>query len=493
MIQPNSLDPKLRKEWKLRYWILSGYAVPVLLLIASAGITVYQVRRTTALVAEVDRSALVDERLGKIGIAVQEMSRAVRGYLLEQNSVSVQSFEDGIAAYQRALDDLEILIINEQQKVKLSELNTQVLELEKLNQRLIDLAGVGQVPEAIALWKQDGGRSQIENITTLLEEMDLAQEKIVSDNQIVQNQALEALQYFIGGAAGLSLLLSSLIGIWLVLKASRQMNDSASTIASSTTQIAATVEQQERIAQQQAASVNETTTTMDELGTSSRQSAEQAEVAAAGAQQALELAEGGTRAVDRTLQGMGTLREKVGAIADQIMRLSEQTSQIGSISGLVSDLANQTNMLALNAAVEAVRAGEHGKGFAVVSGEIRKLADQSKQSAEKINALVADIQNAINSTVMATDEGTKTVEEGVRIARETAEAFVGVADAVNNVVLNSQQISLNVKQQAVAIQQVVTAMNSLNAAAQESANGISQVKLGTQQLNQAAVGLQTVI
>jgi methyl-accepting chemotaxis protein len=232
---------------------------------------------------------------------------------------------------------------------------------------------------------------------------------------------------------------------------------------------------------------------MDELGASSRQSSEQAEAAAAGAQQALKLAEGGTRAVERSLDGMNALREKVEAIADQILRLSEQTSQIGGISGLVSDLANQTNMLALNAAVEAVRAGEHGKGFAVVSGEIRKLADQSKKSAEKINALVADIQTAINSTVMVTDEGTKTVEEGVKIAEETSDAFAGVADAVNNVVLNSQQISLNVKQQAVAIQQVVSAMNSLNTGAQETANGVSQIKIGTHQLNESAMLLKNAI
>ncbi|HEY9659250.1 MAG TPA: methyl-accepting chemotaxis protein, partial [Allocoleopsis sp.] len=243
----------------------------------------------------------------------------------------------------------------------------------------------------------------------------------------------------------------------------------------------------------QAVSVNQTTTTLDELGASSRQSAEQAEAAVSGARQALVLAGDGTKAVERTMEGMGNLKQKVGAIADQILRLSEQTSQIGSISGLVSDLANQTNMLALNAAVEAVRAGEHGKGFAVVAAEIRKLADQSRNSAEKIGALVTDIQNAINSTVMATDEGTKTVEEGVRIAQQTADSFSGVADAVNNVVLNSQQISLNVKQQAIAVQQVVDAMNSLNIAAKETATGIGQIRVGTQRLNEAAQELKAVV
>jgi methyl-accepting chemotaxis protein len=190
---------------------------------------------------------------------------------------------------------------------------------------------------------------------------------------------------------------------------------------------------------------------------------------------------------------MSNLKIKVTSMQGQIMQLSEQTDQIGSISTLVSDLANQTNMLALNAAVEAVRAGENGKGFAVVAAEIRKLADQSKKSAEKINLLVIDIQRAINSTIMVTDEGTKTVEAGVNIAEETSQAFAGVANAINNVVLSSQQISLNAKQQVIAIEQVVDAMNSLNQAASQAATGISQTKLGTQKLNTAALELKSVV
>ena len=242
-----------------------------------------------------------------------------------------------------------------------------------------------------------------------------------------------------------------------------------------------------------AASVNETTTTMDELGASSQQSAEQAEASAAGAHQALALSEDGTRAVRQTLDGMSTLKEKVEAIAEQILRLSEQTSQIGGISDIVGNLANQTNMLALNAAVEAARAGEHGKGFGVVAGEIRKLADQSKKSAQKINDLVKDIQAAINTTVMVTDEGTKNVDAGMKLAQGTAEAFIGVADSINNVFLNSQQISLNAKQQAIAIHQVVEAMNAINLGAKESTSGVTQVRVSTQQLNEAAHKLKALV
>ena len=236
------------------------------------------------------------------------------------------------------------------------------------------------------------------------------------------------------------------LGIVLSFSLSQPISSAVSSIASTSAEMAAMVEQYERVTSQQAAAVSETTATMDELEASFRQSADQAEMAATRARQALTLTEEGTSAVNQTLEGMSSLKSKVEAIAEQILRLSEQTSQIGNITNLVSELANQTNLLALNAAVEAARAGEHGKGFAVVAAEIRKLADQSKKSAERINTLVLDIQNATNATVMATEEGTKTVEVGTRLTHRTAEVFDGLAESITNVSESSQQTLLNVKQ-----------------------------------------------
>jgi methyl-accepting chemotaxis protein len=294
--------------------------------------------------------------------------------------------------------------------------------------------------------------------------------------------------------ATLSLNLGALVFAWFVLRAvTTTLNSSTSAVAASSTQIASSVEQQERFLSEQAASVNETTATVEELGASSRQAAEQAEASSAGAKQAIALSEEGTRAVSRTLDGIDELREKVGAIADKIMQLSEQTAQISSISDLVSDIASQTNMLSLNAAVEAARAGEHGKGFAVVAGEVRKLADQSKRSAEKINGLVGEIQASINSTIMVTDEGTKTAVEGKKLAEETAESFEGIVNAVNNVFLNSQQIVLSAKQQAVAVQQAVSAMNAINLGSRETAAGVVQVKAATFELASTAQQLKAMV
>jgi len=315
---------------------------------------------------------------------------------------------------------------------------------------------------------------------------------ITNDTKNIFAPQTELLYALIAGV-GMTAAVVSAIAIFLARRTTRSVNEIVRAIASSSSQIAVTVEQQERIASQQLYAVDRTATTMDELGESSKACAEQAEAAAFGATQALKLTAGGSQAVDNTLKEMATLTKNVAAIQTQILRLSEQTDRIGNISSLVSDLANQTNMLAINAAVEAVRAGESGKGFAVVANEIRKLGDQSKESAIKINALVADIQKAISSTAMVTGDGTKTVENGVKLARKTADSFAGVAEAIDRIVLNSKQIYFTARNQAIAIEDVVEAVNSLNLAAQETASGISQVKLGISQLNQAAQNLKSVV
>lgn len=365
-------------------------------------------------------------------------------------------------------------------------------KLLKMEKQAFDLMHQGRYEAATNLLLSSEYEQQKKIYSQGLEEATTALKKYVeADIQAKSQQAFSAI-VIIGMAFGI--LLFAWIAVLRMMKHYIQViNDAGIVISTTSTEIAATVEQQEHTVTQQAASVNQTTTTMDELGASSRASAEQAEASASGARQALMLSESGTQAVQQTMEGMSTLKEKVGAIAEQIIRLSEQTSQIGNVSDLVGSLARQTNMLALNAAVEAARAGEHGKGFGVVAGEIRKLADQSKQSAEKINVLVADIQAAINTTVMVTDEGTKKVDQGIELAQGTAESFTGVADAINNVFLNSQQISLSAKQQAIAIQQVLDAMNSVNLGAKESASGISQVKVSTQQLKEAAQKLKAVV
>ncbi|NER83057.1 MAG: hypothetical protein F6K42_26580, partial [Leptolyngbya sp. SIO1D8] len=197
--------------------------------------------------------------------------------------------------------------------------------------------------------------------------------------------------------------------------------------------------------------------------------------------------------VSKSKEGMFVLETKMGAITEQIVNLSTQAKKIGTISQLVSEFANQTNMLALNSSVEAARAGEHGQGFAIVADEIRKLADQSQSSAEEINQLSEVIQKAIHTTITASEEGTKTVEASVQIAQHTETSFNVIKDTVSQVVLNNQQMSQNFKQQVSAIQEVVEAMECIDRGARETATGLSQTKAGTAHLNEVSITLKNMV
>ncbi len=151
--------------------------------------------------------------------------------------------------------------------------------------------------------------------------------------------------------------------------------------------------------------------------------------------------------VQTNIEKMMVLKQRIQIIAELILELSEYIQQIGSIIGLVEDIAEQTNMLALNAAVEAARAGEHGKGFAVVAGEIRKLADESKQATTKISSLINDIQHTTNSTVMATEEGSKEIESGVKLAGNIEENFNVLNEAVAGLMQFVENVSFSLENQ----------------------------------------------
>lgn len=283
------------------------------------------------------------------------------------------------------------------------------------------------------------------------------------------------------------------LGVVLLRKITTSISNLVSNIGGFSSEAIATIDQQEHIANQQLSAVQETTVTMDQLSSSSQQSSRQAEAAVAGAKQALDRIEQGNQAVGRVLDEMDLLKARVDEITQQILSLSQQTHQIGSISDVVNDLSNQTNMLALNAAVEAVRAGEHGKGFGVVAAEIRKLSNDSRQSSEKINTLVQDIQQLIESTVLVTKRGSKNVESGVEISQQTAQVFLDVAESMQNIVEGSQSIAMVSQQQALATEQVNQAMNNLTQGANETAQGINQIKVGSERLNDAAYKLKEIL
>ena len=167
-------------------------------------------------------------------------------------------------------------------------------------------------------------------------------------------------------------------------------------------------------------------------------------------------------AVKANIEKMIVMKQRIQIIAELILELSEYIQQIGSIIGLVEDIAEQTNMLALNAAVEAARAGEHGKGFAVVAGEIRKLADESKQATTKIASLINDIQHTTNSTVMATEEGTKEIESAVKLASEIENSYIVLNKTVDSLKKLAENVAGSSENQSRISDTAIHTINDLN-------------------------------
>ncbi len=151
--------------------------------------------------------------------------------------------------------------------------------------------------------------------------------------------------------------------------------------------------------------------------------------------------------ISANAEKMVVLRQKIQMIAELVLELSEHTQQIGNSISVVDDIAEQTNMLALNAAVEAARAGEHGKGFAVVAGEIRKLADESKQAITKITSLTSSIQYTTNSTVMATEEGSKEIESVVKDINSLATDSDTLLNLIKEILGSLEILNQNAKKQ----------------------------------------------
>jgi methyl-accepting chemotaxis protein len=272
-----------------------------------------------------------------------------------------------------------------------------------------------------------------------------------------------------------------------------QIREAANSLGSAAAEILAATTQQASGASEQAAAVSQTTTTVDEVKAITEQASMRVQEVASASQRTVETARAGQRAVQETIESMTMIRERVEGIAENILALSDQTQQIGEIIATVNEIAAQSNMLALNASVEAARAGEHGKGFAVVAMEVRNLAEQSRQATAQVKAILSEIQRATNSTVMATEEGTKGVERGVQLSSQAREAIEQLAAVINESAQIATQVVVGGRQQQTGIEQIATAMQNINQANIQNLASTRQAEKSAQSLNELARQLNETV
>ncbi len=261
---------------------------------------------------------------------------------------------------------------------------------------------------------------------------------------------------------------------------------SASEISSSVTQLAAS-------AAETSTSVGETTTTLEEVRQTSQLANQKAQQVSTSAQQSAQIAQSGRKATEDTVAGMSRIREQMASIADSIVKLSEQSQAIGGIISTVSDLADQSNLLAVNASIEATKAGEQGKGFTVVAQEIRSLAEQSKQATTQVQTILNNIQKATGAAVMATEQGTRAVETGMKQATGAGESIQILAKNIVEAAQAMGQIAVSSQEQVVGMNQIAEAMESIRLASTQNVDSSNQLELSAQNLQELGHRLKQLV
>ncbi len=272
-----------------------------------------------------------------------------------------------------------------------------------------------------------------------------------------------------------------------------QTRSVAESLNAATAEILASTQQQAASTAEQAAAVQQANATMTELSQSGTQISERARQVAASAEATTSASNAGLQSVQASTATMGSIREQAEAVADNVIALSEKTQAIGEIIATVNDIAEQSHLLALNAAIEAAAAGESGRSFAVVAAEMKNLADQSRQATVQVRAILGDIQKAITSSVMLTEEAVKRVEAGRQQSDVADQTIRALSDNIQQSVQAFQQIVAGSSQQQIGFEQVTQAFRNIGVATQQTATSTRQSEKAAVNLNALAQQLRATV
>jgi methyl-accepting chemotaxis protein len=273
----------------------------------------------------------------------------------------------------------------------------------------------------------------------------------------------------------------------------KEVGQASSQVAAAATQVAASAEESASSAASQTQQTSQVAAAIEEMSSSVVEVAKKGNMATDFSAKTTNLANEGSQAIEKTIHAIDGIATEVKRTATVITELGARSEQIGKVIGVINDIADQTNLLALNAAIEAARAGEHGRGFAVVADEVRKLAERTQTATKEVADSIRQIQEGTTSAVSAMKQGEKTVASGVELASASNEAMRQIVSGQSSLDSTIREIAAAAEQQSQASTQIASAVSTINEGTKQGQVAAQQSASAAESLSESAERLHSLV
>jgi CHASE3 domain sensor protein/ABC-type transporter Mla subunit MlaD len=420
-----------------------------------------------------------------------------RNYLLTGNDASLEPYRQAQSGLAKELELLrEHLSASAEQTEQLRHLETlKALVEQKLTtmRNTLEVRRTQGAEAALASDNAGEGTRLMTHVQSVLVDLRQNEEKQLSANEVkaaAEEQGLE--KFFWIDGIGL-LVICGVIALVIGRNLERRLHNAIAQMQGSSTELNSAASQQVTGAREQASATTEISTTVKELLATSRQIATSAQQVSRVADETAGAARNGNDTVHRAQEAIDAVSRQVDTIVNHMLELGKRSQEIGGILDIINEMAEQTNILAINATIESAGAGEHGKRFAVVAEEIRKLADRVGGATKDIRSLIDEIRAASNTTIMATEDGSKAVQSSAKQFGDVAGSFRRIAELVRTNLDVAREIEMSTQQQTTAVEQVNTAIQEVAETARQAETSSTQTLQTANQLAQLSQQLNALI
>jgi methyl-accepting chemotaxis protein len=515
----------------------------LLLILTVLGVVGYESAVTSAELSQhVERQVTTTRLSLAIDLSIEKQVASVRGFLLMGTDARLKADQDSQRTFQASMEELGQSLDTDEGKRTFAGMKTVYSEYRSIMDEAIRLRRANKTKEAVRLIfspAAQSGRDELRNDTTKVVQLAQELKKAAQNEQSASAAKTKSLMLLL---AGLGLLIGLAVAILMarsitlaiarmvdliqelaadnlaaadmqitsqdeIGKAGTALNGmknnlraliqsiagTAEHVASASEEISSSATQQAQAAETQTDQTTQVANAMQQMSATVMQVSENSNKAAEASRQAAETARHGGTIVEDTLTKMRTIADSVSATARKMAELGKSSDQIGRIIGVIDDIADQTNLLALNAAIEAARAGEQGRGFAVVADEVRKLAERTTTATKEIAEMIKSIQDETKSAVSAMEAGNQQAEDGVRSTTQAGDSLREIIQMSEQVGEMITHIATAATEQSSATEQVNGNVEQISKLVKESAVGAQQSAKACQDLSGLALDLQTMV